>query len=516
MPTENPIPIHPYFGGFVLETLTIGMYGESRNAIREYIQNGFDSIQRAIQNNLLGKDDGIIRIHINPLTRSLTIHDNGMGIPARNAADILTSVGASTKDHRKTAGFRGIGRLAGIVFADTLTFVTKASGDNTITTVVFDAKRMRSEMAPGRASSQSAGELIEGTVRAHQSRTRRLDDHYFEVKLEGLTTNAPKECLHRSSMTDFVSQIAPVPYGEGFPFSSDLASGAEKSGIPIEQVRITVREGRKTAISVTKPYGASHRVGPKTANVEDCEIVNSPSGNWWGWIGKKSVSGAYTDPLVAGIRVRVRNIQIDATDLVRAIFRRKAASHARFQDYFVGEVFVKSGVLVPNARRDSFEENLAWNRFARELSVVTKALSSEAYAISRKGTLTIAALKKDVDEAKHTFASLRDSGFENVDRAIAFSKGITTLQKKVSKALLDATVEAMGQLSVLSSELADMKRETLANLSETAFIEDREQLEQGTRDEMLKEILDLLEDNMTPRCFSEAREVLLEEYGFDD
>ena len=36
-PNETPVAVHPFFGGFVLETLTIGMYGESRNAIREYI-----------------------------------------------------------------------------------------------------------------------------------------------------------------------------------------------------------------------------------------------------------------------------------------------------------------------------------------------------------------------------------------------------------------------------------------------------------------------------------------------
>ena len=516
MPTENPIAVRPYFGGFILETLTIGMYGESRNAIREYIQNGFDSIQRGVQTGLLGNDEGVIRIQIDPKNCSLTIRDNGTGIPARHATDILTSVGASAKDYRKTAGFRGIGRLAGIVFADTLTFVAKAPGDNSVTTVVFDAKRMREEMAPGRASSKSATDLIEETVSAYRARTRRLDDHYFEVRLEGLTTNAPDECLHTSSMTDFVSQIAPVPYGEDFPFARDLASEAQRSRIPIEQVRITVREGRKKPISVTKPYGATHQVGPKTARVDVCEIVRSPSRHWWGWVGKKSVSGAYTDNLVAGIRVRVRNIQIDATDLVRDVFRRNAASHARFQDYFVGEIFVKPGVLVPNARRDSFEENPAWEKFARELSVVTKALSSEAYAISKKGTLTVTALRKDVADAKRTFALLRNSGFDDVDRAIVFSKDITTVQRKVSRSLLDATVDALGQLSVFSSELADMKRETLANLSESAFLEDREQLEQETRDEMLDEILDLLEDNLTPRCFTEAREVLLEEYDSDD
>ena len=42
LPEPAVLPISPFFGGSILETLTIGMYGEARNAICEYIQNGFD------------------------------------------------------------------------------------------------------------------------------------------------------------------------------------------------------------------------------------------------------------------------------------------------------------------------------------------------------------------------------------------------------------------------------------------------------------------------------------------
>ena len=511
-PAETPIAVQPFFGGFVLETLTIGMYGESRNAIREYIQNGFDSIRRALSDELLAPDDGLIRIHLDHDSKSLTIRDNGTGIAARQAVRILTQIGASTKDHRRSAGFRGIGRLAGIVFSDTVTFETKAQGERTITTVVFDAKRMRREMAPTRASRQSATDLMRDTVSAHTTRTRRLDDHYLKVRLEGLS-NAPPECHSITAMTDFVSQIAPVPYAADFPFSDHLDKAAREANIAIEQVRISVRDGRKRAVPVTKPYGKSHRVGTKTAPIDDCEIVNSPSGNWWGWVGKKSLSGAFSETRVAGLRVRVRNIQIDATDLVREVFRRSAASHARFQDYFVGEIFVRPGTLVPNARRDNFEENSDWRKFSKELLPVAKTLSAEAYKISKQGQLAVDALKANVVDVKKKFTPLRRSNFANVDRSIAFSKSITTVQRRIAKALVDSTVEAAGQLNVLGSELADMKRETLSSLGASVPTLDREKLEQEARDEMLDEILALLEDNLTPTCFTEAREILFQEYG---
>ena len=60
---RSNVSFEPFFGGFVLETLTIGMYGEARNAIREYIQNGFDSIQRAIDDlKILPAGKGLIEI----------------------------------------------------------------------------------------------------------------------------------------------------------------------------------------------------------------------------------------------------------------------------------------------------------------------------------------------------------------------------------------------------------------------------------------------------------------------
>ena len=36
-PQPTPITFTPHFGGFILETLTAGMFGEARIAIREHI-----------------------------------------------------------------------------------------------------------------------------------------------------------------------------------------------------------------------------------------------------------------------------------------------------------------------------------------------------------------------------------------------------------------------------------------------------------------------------------------------
>ena len=109
--TATPVGFTPYFGGFILETLTVGMYGQARNAIREYIQNGFDSILRAREIGVLKPDAGQILITMASDKKSLRIRDDGAGLPAKSAVATLTRVGASTKTHTRNAGFRGIGWL---------------------------------------------------------------------------------------------------------------------------------------------------------------------------------------------------------------------------------------------------------------------------------------------------------------------------------------------------------------------------------------------------------------------
>lgn len=327
----TPVGFEPYFGGFILETLTIGMYGEARNAIREYIQNGFDSIQRGIDElKLMRPGSGLIQIEMAADRKSLTIRDNGAGLPLKNAAAVLTRVGASGKSHRKNAGFRGIGRLAGIVFSDTVTFTTKAKGEREQTTVVFKAKSMRAAMAPGRGSRMSAQELMQNTVQAFRSPHRDTQDHFFEVKLSGFT-DAPDECRSAKELYDFVSQIAPVPYPNEFPYRAELKAAETRSAIPIEEVKITIKDGAGKPREVFKRYGKSYEFDSGTIELSDCALHYSPTGRWWAWIGKKNESGAYRDPLVSGVRVRVRNIQIDSAEIIRSIFRTHAKSYVRFR-----------------------------------------------------------------------------------------------------------------------------------------------------------------------------------------
>ena len=94
-------------------------------------------------------------------------------------------------------------------------------------------------------------------VAAFRSLSPDANKHFFQVKLEGFT-DAPAECESPRKMYDFVSQIAPVPYAADFPYHVELQKAAKECEIPIEEVRITIKNGIDKPTSVTKRYGASY------------------------------------------------------------------------------------------------------------------------------------------------------------------------------------------------------------------------------------------------------------------
>ena len=73
--TENNTDLQPYIGSYVLESLTTGMYGESENALREYVQNAFDAIRSAVQQKLILDEAGRIQVMLTARDQ-ITIYDN--------------------------------------------------------------------------------------------------------------------------------------------------------------------------------------------------------------------------------------------------------------------------------------------------------------------------------------------------------------------------------------------------------------------------------------------------------
>ena len=130
----------PFIGYQILDIITSGMYDDPLMIYREYIQNAVDSIDVTVQEGQLHSGEGRISILISGLNRSVSIEDNGGGIPEANAKRILLDLGCSPKDGSGQRGFRGIGRLGGLAYCDLLRFETRSSGEKAVTVVEWDKK----------------------------------------------------------------------------------------------------------------------------------------------------------------------------------------------------------------------------------------------------------------------------------------------------------------------------------------------------------------------------------------
>ena len=105
-------------GKNILDNLTTGMYSDSKVIQREYIQNACDQIGIAIRQGLLSKDDGLVDIYIDDKKRYISIKDNATGVKSSVFVEDLGDIANSNKEIGKNKGFRGIGRLCGLVHYD--------------------------------------------------------------------------------------------------------------------------------------------------------------------------------------------------------------------------------------------------------------------------------------------------------------------------------------------------------------------------------------------------------------
>ena len=375
MSTAVVLPERVHVGSFCLETLTTGMYESAFHCIREYVQNSYDAISDAIAADLISQQAGKITISINgSSTRNLTVRDNGTGIPTGEAIDRLISLGSSTKRPQRHAGFRGIGRLAGIAYCTVLRYQTKAAGEAVATVLEFDCAQLRGFMAPG-AQPQDVSDVIKQSVSA-KTVVAKVHEHYTEVEMMGLV-GLGLEFTQAERLIGYLGQYSPVGYVGYFPFADEIRKHAVEYSSEIPTVEVELRVGRDVH-PITKPYRKSYATGAGTqaSTLTRIERIGSREHGWFGWFGVSNFPSEIPDETVAGVRFRLKNIQIGDEGIIENISAGNTAkgTDRRLQRYTVGEIFVTNTEVVPNARRDDFEDNAAWRAIQADLQHVTATI----------------------------------------------------------------------------------------------------------------------------------------------
>lgn len=342
------------FGANILETLTVGMYKDSKAIYREYIQNACDQIDKALAQGILTQGDGEISIWLDYSKKKITIKDNATGIKQSDFQRVLGSIADSDKKIGEDKGFIGIGRLFGLAYCQKLIFQSKAKGENTVSIMECDAEKMKQLITEHQSGNKkTAQEVWEAINTFSTEESKEKDEHYFQVELININ-DTDESLLNASEVKKYLSFIAPCPYQNTFIYREEIYKYAKEHKFKIDEYKILLNGEQ-----IFKKYSADLKDGDNRKYDEIRRIAFKEFKNCedktmaWLWYGISSFKGIIPDSNeMRGIRLRNGNIQIGDENALQDFFKEK-----RGVDYFIGELFALSNSLRPNARRDYFEAN---------------------------------------------------------------------------------------------------------------------------------------------------------------
>lgn len=414
IPVEWASDISPVvIGKDILELLSSAMYVDPLSIFREYVQNAADSIDEAQRTGLLkASEPGRVNIDVNAASRTIKIRDNGFGLPHEEFGLRLTAFGASKKRGKNTRGFRGVGRLAGLGYCQELIFRSRVAGAPRVSELKWDCRKLRTLLRAADFDG-NLDKLVHQTVE-----TRRIDGHgwpahFFEVELVSVVRHRNDQLLNAIAIERYLSEVAPVPFAPEFVYGAEITA-ALKPLVELGGIEIRVNGA---VDQVRRPHRDALELGRDIFDrFTELEVLQIPAVDGdvaaVGWVLHHGYAGALpASTRVRGLRLRSGNVQIGADDLLYELF-----SEPRFNGWAVGEIHVLDRRLVPNGRRDHFEQNVHLFNLLNHLSPAAREISRRCRTSSKRRKWL-----KDFERyrglAKDKAAILRQRSLGKIDRA---------------------------------------------------------------------------------------------------
>lgn len=391
-------------GKYTLESLTTGMYNDPKITYREYIQNAVDSLEEAVRINYITKEEMRIEIIINEEDDRIAICDNGVGIQSSRVFEVLTNIGSSKKRYSSNRGFRGIGRLGGLSYCQKLRFITSAKGENVKSIVEYDCKKLKTLLVPGAYENYDLSKVM-NEVTSFETETEENEKHYFIVEMIGVDSFS--SLLDEEKIKSYIRQVAPVAYKKRFIWKSEIKRIFEENNLKLDEFPIYVGVDKQSLECIFKPNNDKFhsnkrqnqndeikRIEKFTIEDDDKNILAV------GWYGICDFYGMIADKEISGLRVRKGNILIGDDKLLNVIFKED-----RFNSWIQGEVFITYDNIIPNARRDDFEQNESYFRLVEELKLkvgepISSLIRNASKTRNNQFEKTVTEAKKVIEEVK--------------------------------------------------------------------------------------------------------------------
>lgn len=483
-------------GDGIFNLVTIAMYNNPLAIYREYIQNAVDAIY---SNN--GNVSGRVEIEIDASSMCVKIRDNGPGLSQKKVLRSLLPIAQSEKKRGTDCGFRGIGRLSGLAFAESVTFLTRSRRSANVSRVVWNGPKLQETIANTRQIETALKKSV--VIDSIQTKSDEYPNHFFEVQITGVSRHVAGRILNQNAVEAYIAEVCPVPISSLFPYKSMVDSLFTEDKIPLT-LEIFLNGSKNP---VRRPYqNAIHYSDSKFSTFSDFEEIRIPSLDKTGlaavgWIAHPSYIGSIPkDARIRGIRAREGNIQIGDERIFDKLF-----SEERFNRWCVGEVHILDPRIVPNGRRDYFEpgphiRNLENHLSAKLNGIVTRCRRASSDRNIRRRMLS------EIQRIKETY-ELASSGFlKSNDAKTLVEEAVFEISNIKAKLKIDNgyTENEFGNVQALESRLLDFKpkrgRPRFGGMSK---------LEVNTYRKILQA---LVRANQSPRVINEFIKSTLENY----
>jgi molecular chaperone HtpG len=176
--------------------------------------------------------------------------------------------------------------------------------------------------------------------------------------------------LNEVLLEHYLAQVAPVPFSPSFSFGKQIEEHLAKHNA--DKTFMLTLNGKPIFRPYRDSYEARPKVHGKFKKIDFFEIQGLASDTAAvGWILHGDYLGAIPDRHgIKGLRLRTGNIQIGDCRLLDTAF-----PEARFNSWTVGECHALSPKLVPNGRRDDFEQNNHYGNLLNHLTPKAKEIA---------------------------------------------------------------------------------------------------------------------------------------------
>ncbi len=383
-------------GASLLNTITESLYDDPIVVFREYVQNSIDSFKSI---NTDKKE--VLRINICTDENILFI-DNGIGIDSKEFDAKMTDLGNSDKKKEFNIGYKGIGRLSGLPYCNSLVFVNILSyKEKKIQIFTLDGKLYKEKNGSGELNGLEYENALDaicekdynpltGKAAIFFEKIKKYEDMFdiqdtgFCVILES-PSSVLKSTIKKENFMQELSWLLPVKFDESIYSCAEkgafeeLESNDSEESIPAEYHKI-IYNGEP----LTRPFNSSdlrahtclrdfeYAVGVYTFNDTKIDIEkNNP---------------------FSGIKVYLDNMLLcDENELITALERFNVLDTTSINEMIVSVrgigaliYITDKSMISANARRNFIEVS---DDFALELleklAIFVKEVYLARYALSR-------------------------------------------------------------------------------------------------------------------------------------